>query len=186
MRSNTPMTTYKSFDPATEVIGQNLLAFIQNVQQENIKPLLEKHGLAQINPEAWYPLQKWLTLLSELSEESDAMFNMVAIGTAISETAVLPPEVEQLTFVQIMFGINDFYQMQHRAGDAGEIITEQINDTHIKLTVRVPYPDDLEYGTAYGFARRFLPAHASFTVYYQQDHKHHDAGGENTIIHIEW
>lgn len=180
------MTSYQSFDPNTEVIGQNLLAFVQNMQSSEIMPVLEEHGLTNIDPNTWYPLQQWLDVLTALSDRSGAMFNFVAIGAAIAQTAFLPPEVERLTFEQVMFGINDYYQMQHRNGDAGSITVEKAGDKHLVLSVEVPYPDDLEYGTAYGFARRFLPPRSDFTVKYDGQTSKREDGGAATLIHITW
>jgi hypothetical protein len=155
------------------------------VNKEDILPVLDKHNLTRIDPDRWYPLQQWLDILSELSEQSNAMFNMVAIGTAVSETAVLPPGADQLSLEDILFAINDVYQMQHR-GHVGSVRTEKVADKHIRLIVRVPYPDDLEYGTAYGFARRFLPKGTPFTVKYDEGTQRHDEGGDSTIIHVTW
>lgn len=177
--------TYTSPDPHTEVIGQNVLSFVQNVNANVIRPVLDSHGLSHIEPDKWYPLQRWRNVLSDLAGESNAMFNMVAVGMAISETAVLPPGAEQLSLEQILFAINDIYQLQHH-GQVGSVRTEKISDKHLKLTVCVPYPDDLEYGTTYGFARRFLPKGTLFTVEYDQDLPRHDQGGDSTVIHITW
>jgi hypothetical protein len=180
------LTQYTSFDPNVEVIGQNLLSFMQNVEADAIRPILEKHGLTKINPEQWYPMQQWLDVLSDLSQQSGAMFNMVAIGAAISETAIMPPEVEQMSLEQFLLLINDVYQMQHRNGDAGHVKAERLGAKHMCLEAYVPYPDDLEYGTAYGFARRFLPPQISFTVEYDPDTPRRELGGDITLIHIQW
>ncbi len=180
------MSVYQSFEPTTEVIGQNVLAFIQNVQADDVRPTLERHGLTKIDPNTWYPQQKWLDVLSDLSDQSGAMFNFVAIGTAIAETALLPPEVENMTFEQIIFAINDFYQMQHRNGNAGEIRVDKPEEKHIVIYICVPYPDDLEYGTTFGFARRFLPAKTHFTVEYDENSPRCEQGGDATIIHVRW
>jgi hypothetical protein len=180
------MPTYTSLDPNVEVIGQNMLSFIQNIQAEAIQPVLEKHGLLNVQPDTWYRLQDWLDVLSDLSTQSGAMFNMVAIGTAISETALIPPEVAAMSLEQFLFIVDNVYQMQHRNGDPGHIQTEQVADKHIKLTVRVPYPDDLEYGTTYGFVRRFLPKGTNFMVEYDPDTPRREQGGDATIIHVTW
>lgn len=179
------MSKYTSFDPNAEIIGQNLMAFINCVQHESIAPILDKHNLANIEAENWYPLQAWLDVLSDISEQGSAMFDFVSIGMAISESAVLPPEVDQLPFEVFILGLNDAYQMQHRNGDVGSIEVEKVEDRHVKITVQVPYPDDLEYGAAYGFARRFLGG-THFTVKYDKDQTPREKGGEDTVIHIEW
>ncbi len=180
------MTVYQSFDEKTEIIGQNVLAFIQNIKVGDIRPILERHQLVDIDPTAWYPLSKWLDVLTDISNESDSTFNFVAIGMAIAQTAVLPPEVENMTFEEFMFGLDTFYQMQHRNGDAGTIKVEKPEKNHLIIKVRVPYPDDLEYGTAYGFAKRFLPRGTKFIVKYDENTPRREEGGEYTIIHITW
>lgn len=180
------MTHYTSFDPNVEVIGQNVLSFVQNVEASAIRPILEKHNLSKVDPQKWYPMQQWLDVLSDVSEHSGAMFNMVAIGAAISQTAVMPPDVEQMRFEDFVHLINDVYQMQHRKGDPGYVKADQPGDRHIRFEVRVPYPDDLEYGTTFGFARRFLPPGTHFTVTYDPDVPRRDQGGEVTIIHVTW
>ncbi|MBI5958152.1 MAG: hypothetical protein HY866_05430 [Chloroflexi bacterium] len=177
---------YTSFEPNVEVIGQNLLSFIQNVNAEHIEPVLRKYGLAVIEPEKWYPLQQWLDVLSDLAIQSGGMFDLVAIGAAISQTALMPPEVEKMPFEQFLFLVNDVYQMQHRNGKAGEVKVEKIADQHMKIVVRVPYPDDLEYGTTYGFAHRFLPKGTKILVEYDPSLKRRDQGGESTTIHVTW
>ncbi len=181
------MAKYTSFDPNAEIIGQNMMAFINCLQQGNIVPILDKYDLTNIEPDKWYPLQAWLDVLSDISEKGSAMFDFVSIGMAISESAVLPPEVDKLPFEVLILGLNDTYQMQHRNGDAGFLEVEKVEDKHIKITVNVPYPDDLEYGVAYGFARRFLPEGTVYNIKYDEEKTRREQGGEDdTVIHIRW
>lgn len=180
------MARYVSFDQKVEVIGQNMLSFVQNINAQNVMPLLKKHGLAEIDPEQWYPLQRWLDVLSDLSAQAGGVFDMVAIGAAISQTALMPPEVEKMPFEQFLYLVDQVYQMQHRNGDAGKVEIEKVADRHMKVIVRVPYPDDLEYGTTYGFAHRFLPKDARITVEYDPDLPRREEGGERTVIHVTW
>jgi hypothetical protein len=173
-------------DPNAEIIGQNVLAFVQNLRAEEVQPFLKKHGLENVDPEKWYPLQDWLNVLNDIQREGEAMSDFVGIGMAIAETAPLPPETEGMNLEQFFGLLNPSYQMQHRSGDVGKIESEKVGDKHIKVTVDVPYPDDLEYGTAYGFAKRFLPKGTRFVVKYDEKQTRKDHGGENTIIHVTW
>lgn len=180
------MTNYVSFDPNVEVIGANLRSFLENTHREDIQPMLEKHGLTEVQPDLWYRLQPWLDVLSEIAQRGGAMFDFVSIGMAVSETAMLPPEVEKMSFADFMANLDAFYQMQHRGGDAGSLKVTRVGPQHLRIDVCVPYPDDLEYGTAYGFAKRFLPPHTHFVVRYDDTVKRRDEGGDVTVIHIEW
>jgi hypothetical protein len=180
---------YTAFDPNTEIIGQAMLSFIECSSKETLLPFLDRHGFATIEPDQWYPVQRWLDVLSDIAEQHagmEAMFDFVSVGMKTAETVVYPPQFLALPFEEAMFLSNEGYQMNHRNGDAGEYIVEKIADRHLKVTARVPYPSDLTYGLLYGQARRFLPAGTSITVKYDPDAPLPEQGGTNTVLHIEW
>lgn len=173
-------------DPNAMAIGQTMLAYLDNLAGENIKPILEKHNLTTIKPDEWYPLQPFLDVLNDLSNQSDMSSNYVAIGMATVENMIIPPEVESLTLAQVLEGWDDLYQIQHRGGDVGKVIVEKVTDTHYQTHLQHVYPDDMTYGVAYGLARRWLPKGTPFTVKYDETVKRRDLGGEDTILHIIW
>lgn len=157
------MRVYKC-DPAVEIIGQNMLAYIENLQYSNIKPVLEQHGLSQIDPQTWYPLQKMLDVLKTLADMPNASPNFVAIGMALARTASLPPEVEHMPIEPFFLNVlPQAYQMQHRGGDPGYVAVEKAAEKHLIIEVDVPYPDDLEYGAAVWVCQAFpAPRHALY------------------------
>jgi len=181
------MGKYQSFDPKAEVIGQSMLGFLQCLRREEVAPYLTKHGLTDIRPDQWYPVQKWLDVLSDLSEQKagGAMFDFVAIGMKVSELSEFPPEIKTMPFAEVAIsGGRQAYQMAHRGGDIGEITGEIVSAKHIKVCYKTPYPDDFWYGGLYAFARRVLSGH--FTVYYDEETPRREHGGEYTIIHVTW
>ena len=101
---------YESFDPNAEIIGQNVLGFVECVNSDHILPHLKKHGLSEIDPGSWYPLQKWLDVLNDMTTAGGAMFDFVSVGLQIAETAVYPPEVEQMPFADFVMLIPQVYQ----------------------------------------------------------------------------
>jgi hypothetical protein len=177
---------YVSFDPQAEVIGQNVLGFVECTNSDRILPHLEKHGLSEVDPERWYPLQNWLDVLNELDGDDGAMFDFVSIGLKIAETAIYPPEVEKMPFADFVMMIPQVYLMQHRNGDAGEERAERLSDQHLRLIMRTPYPDDLAYGVVWGMARRFLPEGTQFLIAYNDTEPRRDLGGEYTVLDISW
>ncbi len=179
---------YEPFDPNTEVIGQVMVAFIESIQADVIRPHLEQYGLTDIDPNAWYKQKLWLDVLSDLAEDSpgNAMSAFVSVGMKIAETAPLTEGYENLPMAEKYIEWGPTYQQNHRGGDAGEIVGEKVSDTHVKMHVRFPYPDHLEYGAYYGLAKRFLPEGTDFVVKYDEDTPRREEGGEETIIHITW
>jgi len=180
---------YQAFDPKAEVNGYSMLGFIQCVRKEDIWPYLEAHDLTEINPEGWYPVQKWLDVLSDLAEmrPGQAMFDFVAVGMKVTELSPFPPEWNALPFHKALVLCAESYMSGlHRGGDVGEVRVELVNPKHIKENIRTPYPDDFWYGICYGGCRRFLPPGTHFTVYYDPDAPRREQGGEWTLIHITW
>lgn len=170
-------------DPKLEVKGQAALSLVENIRAEEIKPMLEKHGFSHIDPDQWYSAQDFLNMLNDLAKESDFMTNLVAIGLKLAEQAPMPPEVETLEQLLPMYDVA--YQMNHRNADAGQILCEQMDDRYYKFTLNDIYPDDLSYGSIYGFAKRFLPDGTQFTVKYDEITTR-DRGGDRTILHLTW
>jgi hypothetical protein len=180
---------YQAFDPNSEAIGSSLLGFIQCIRSKDIGPYLEKHGLTNIDPNGWYPVQTWLDVLSDLAEErpGQVMFDFVSVGMAVAAVIPLPEEYyASLPFEEALLASGGSgYKRNHR-GDAGEHSVEKVGEHHIKITIRTPYPDDLLYGVYYGLSRRFLPPGHHFTLQYDEETPRRDKGGEVTIMHLTW
>lgn len=173
-------------DPNAEIIGQNLMSTVVHLNRDSVKPFLRRHGLDKIDPGKWYPLSQWMAVLNDIAEEGGGSTDFVSLGLAIAETAVLPTEVENASFEEFCQGMDYAYQMNHRGGDVGQYLAENIAEGHVRVTVTAPYPDDQAYGVLYGFARRFLPNGTHFIVEYDQHEPRQEQGGDSTIIHIRW
>lgn len=173
--------------PETEVIGQVMLSYIDNIQAEHIKPLLEKAGLVKIKPEQWYPLRPWVDVIDELSTRPDFTPNMIAVGLKVAEYAIMPPEMANVTLGQMLEAWDTHFHTNHRYGEIGHIITEKVDDTFYKTIHENIYPDDLNYGLAYGFARTLLPKGTDFEVWYEDfEHRIDNGNGDKTVICIRW
>lgn len=179
------MDQFTSFDPQTEVIGQLMIAFQESGDKSLIQKYLEKHGLADIRPDQWYPLQTWLNVLRDMDEAGD-MLNLVDIGMHLIQTAVLPPGFLNLPLKDALLMMNEANRLNNRNGDLGEYKIEEVEDRHIVIRARIPYPDDWLYGMFYGGARRFLPSGALVDLTYDPVIPRRGAGGEVTIFHLRW
>lgn len=170
-----------------EVIGANMLSIIDNLQAEELQPILEKHDLTKVDPQAWYPVKKWLDAMNDMAKEPNLTNNYVAVGMRIAQNVVLPPELQNATLPQILNMWDAIYQMQHRGGDVGYVKIEQLSDTSYRTTHRHLYPDDITYGVAYGFGTRFLPQETNFSVAYEDDNARLDSGdAQETVILVKW
>ena len=174
--------------PQSETIGINFHAFTDNLQSADTRPIMEKHGVADVEPFEWYPSVNLLNALNEIAENPNLVTNFVAIGMKIGEAVPFPPEMVDPTLPEVLMIWDDLYQGLHRNGDMGEIKCIKHSDKHYETVHTVPYPDDMSYGIQYAYGRRLLPPGTQFTVYYDPEHPARDHGGtsEGTSIHIKW
>lgn len=176
-------------DPNMEVAGATAMALLTHVNSEQTLPILHKHGLSQIDPAAWYPTQRVLDVLSDISELPGAMWDFVAIGMAAGEIGYnsLPEAMRTMPFADFLEQYAKVFAMRHRNVN-GAILVEAMRNSHqhVQLIFDVPYPDDLMYGIFYTYARRFLPKGRPFTIKYDDLTPRKALGGQKTILHVMW
>ncbi len=180
------MGRFQSFDPKAELSGGTALAFLININHENIENILRAHHLENIDTERWYSLQSVLNVMSDISEGFDYGSNFVAIGLAAGELGIkmLPPSMANFTVEEFFIDYEKTYLARHRNGDVGWVKTEKLDDSHFIIRTRTPYPDDVVYGVFYAYVRRFTPPGKRFVLRYDENAPRHDEGGEETILHI--
>ncbi len=177
---------YQSFSPETELVGFTVLSLITNITHTEIRDILHRHGLAQVDPQQWYPLQQVLDVLSDVAAETDHTTNFVSIGMAAAEQSIrhLPPEIEALSLEQFILLYPQIYKSRMRCGELGYIQTDKVSDTEFVITLRTPFPDNVMYGLYYAFVRHFLPQRSAFTLKYDPQVTPRDEGGEVTIMRL--
>lgn len=173
-------------DPETQVIGQTMRSFLENLRAEDVQPILQKHGLLDIQPDQWCPAQAFMDVMNDLAQESDLTSNLVAIGMSTIQHAVVPPQLAEAPFTKVLESWNTLYARQHRGGNIGGNVIEKVSDQQYKITLGNIYPDDFTYGVLYGMAKRWLPQGTHFKLHYDQGNPRRDEGGVTTILHISW
>lgn len=174
-------------DPGVEITGAALLAYISNLRADVMQPILEKNNIADIDPETWYSITPLMEAMDDMMKERNFDEMMVAVGMEVTKVAVNPLEMPGVTLEDMLMGWNEHFQANHRGGNVGEIISEKLSETSYRITHRHIYPDGLNYGMAYAFARAFLPAGTDFSVKYEDVFKRLDyGGGDETVLLVSW
>lgn len=145
---------YQAFDPNVEIMGAMMLAFAQCANNDSTLPLLAKHGLTDIQPDRWYPVQAWLDVLSDIVNTGGDVYDLIAIGKRIGEISPLPPTVK--TVVDALPTLGMSFAGVHRNGNAGTVVVRKITDEHWEIDHHTPWPDELMFGAAFGIVYRFL------------------------------
>jgi len=174
-------------DPKLEISGQTITAYLDNLQSHSSREVFEAHGIKDIDPKKWYPLQPLLDVLYELGTQANSTENILAIGLAIATAAPDAEETENVPLSAVLEHWHDHMYASVRNGDAGSIKAEKVSETSYRMVMDTVWPDDLQYGLAYGFARTRLPKGTSFIVRYEDEQHRKDNGeADQTVILVEW
>jgi hypothetical protein len=178
------MAQFVAIDPNVETNGTTILSVVDGMGAE-ILPVLEAHGLVNLDPGDWVPQQQFLDTFREIAEgEYNAMFNLVAIGMKIPDNAVFPPEIDSI--VSALHSIDVAYHMNHRNGEIGHYHCQVIGEKQIDLICENPYPCDFDYGIIYSMARRFRPTGSKFLVRHDDQAPCRKKGGDSCTYHVTW
>lgn len=158
------MAQFVSFDPAVKVIGNSILLFANAMdfgKEERIE-ILEKHGLANLDGNEWYDLQKWLDAFKELSEGIWAS-TLFIIGKEIPGNAKFPPAIDSIE--KALYSINVAYHMNHSEGDIGSYDVTLFDAAQRKavMVCSNPYPSDFDRGILAAIVDRFKPEDSATT-----------------------
>jgi hypothetical protein len=177
----------RTCDPAVEISGQTLQAYVHGTHTDIILGIFKKHGLVDITPDKWYPLQPLLNALYEIGNHPDASSSLVSIGVKIAEYGVEPPDLKSARLALVLEGWEKHLYANVRGGDIGHILTEKVNATSYRITQDNVFPDDLCYGLAYGFARVHLPLGTNFKVWFEDyNHRIDNGDADKTVICVSW
>lgn len=154
--------------PEAKVLGQTVIAFSENLMADEVKPLLPKHGLDNIDPEAWYPHQNWLNVLKDLEQTDSASTTFVAFGKKVVETAAMPPEMKTIPDVLNALHAIHHMNLQNIPEEEGYFI-EKIADNHYHVHHNTPNPEEAIYGFIWGLAARFRAQGEDFVVKLLED-----------------
>jgi hypothetical protein len=155
---------YIASSPEAEIIGALMLALVQNLKADELVPMLKTYGLADIDPNKWYPQQLVLDFFKAVAANSvNVSENFVAMGMKSMDMLPIDPRVK--TFEESITAFDSTNQQITRNIPADEVlmIAESTPD-HVLLIANMPYPIDMVYGYVWVLARRYKPANRSFTV----------------------
>src|SRR5215470_18014862 len=123
------MPNNRPFDPNVEVLGAVIIAISQSINSDELTPILEKHGLKNIQPMKWYPLTQWIDTLNDVANDTNGTMNLVSASIKVSEN--IPQAVGDGTIKGAFETADATYNMNHRGGYAGEIRVDSSKDREI-------------------------------------------------------
>jgi len=156
---------YVAGTPQAEVIGQTMISFVDNLEAKTIQPILEKHGITQIDADKWYPHQLWMDILKDMEETlgGQATSAFVAFGRQVVKNAVMPPQIQ--TIPDALNALHAIHHANLRNVPEEEGYSIEVKgEKHYIVYHNTPNPDDAIYGFLWGMAARFKGEGEQFVV----------------------
>jgi hypothetical protein len=126
--------------------------------------ILEKHGLTNIDPNRWYPMQAMLDVENDIYDSNDNIAKkLVSLGIQFAQEWVFAPDVETI-FDALHIQTQLINQMFRNVPDEHGITLRDVSEKHIRAFVNIPYADDSIYGAFWGTVNRFRPKESVFIV----------------------
>jgi hypothetical protein len=144
----------------TEILGQTFDAFNLSISQEEIRPhfdaVLKRYGIAEIDPEAWYPLQLMFDSYQEVQDGTGDSLILVSVGMKVIEAANLPDEIDSIASgIQLLMDIH--HANLRNVPDGDGYANLDVQEGQIQFDDYTRFPHDVIYGYIYGMAQRFRP-----------------------------
>lgn len=156
------MTRFIASDPRNRTLGASIMG-VTNAMGEDVAAILQKHGLAKLTPDKWYPQQDYLNVYNDIFEQRvNVMHNLVAIGMKTVDEAVFPPDIQ--TLQDALMAMDVYYHLNNEDKDGGWQV--ELHQNQAICTSTTPFPTDFEYGILYALVRRFQPENHTFIVKY--------------------
>lgn len=142
---------HTSPDPQAVVRAANVRATLEafRLLPDVGRRLIERHQLelADLRPENFVPLQRWLDALKEIEERVGAA-KLRDVGRNIIESADIPPSDTET----LLLNLNDVYRQNHK-GNVGRYLSHRLPDGAVEIHCETPYPRHFEWGLVESFCR---------------------------------
>lgn len=146
--------------PDTTMRGSIVAAVLDSLNYENyrhiVDPVLAEHDYDVLEPDRFYSAQMLLDVYKTMEDNSDAMFNFVAIGKQVAQTVEFPPEVTDI--VSAVGTLNTLSRYMLQGYDEREDYeVAQLDEAHLQIRDNNPYPHDMVFGYIYTIVHKFTP-----------------------------
>ena len=170
--------------PITAQLRGQLIQTIANRLGQRVQPVLQRHGLDNVQADGWYPQQDYLKAIEDLAQDhEDIVFDLIAIGIDMALESEFPPEIN--TLEKALFSLDELYHRNNRNAGGGWQVKK--NRPHnLTCVSSTPMPPDLEYGLLYGLTERFGRKGYIYHVVHDSKAPRRLEGGLTCTYHVFW
>ena len=175
---------FQASSPSDQVSGASIQAYVHALGLSRRRGLqvLAEEGITEVDPDAWYSWQAYLNAQRAIYE-GVGPHTVGRIGRTLVEEATFGPEVR--TIHDALSTLDRDYRLRHRGRDVGGFTWEPAGERSGRITIRNPYPCELDRQVVEALCRRFRPADA-LTVYVRHEGPCRNQGAERCVLDLRW
>ena len=180
------MMSFKASSPTDQVSGASIRAYVGGLGFYGSRgmQILAEAGIPDPRPDAWYSWQAYLDAQRVVYEKVGPA-TVGRIGRKLVEEADFPPEIDSIHAA--LSTLDADYRTRHRGRDVGEFRYERTGERSCTLTIRNPYPCELDRNVVEALCRRFKPADAAAAhVRHASERSCRKHGAEACVLHVHW
>jgi hypothetical protein len=181
----TGMPQFQAYSQQVMVNGQTVLSVISGMGafRETAVQILQRNGIRNPAPTAWYPQQAWLNAFREIAN-TIGLNTLYQIGKSIPGSAKFPPGID--TVEKALASIDIAYHLNHRSGEIGHYSFEKTGPSKGTMTCKNPYPCEFDRGLIEAMASQFKLAGAIIRVQHDSAKPCRSKQGESCTYAISW
>ena len=179
------MAQFQASSQQVMVNGQTVLSVISGMGafKETASQILQRNGIPNPEPAAWYPQQAWLDAFREIAKTIGCR-TLYQIGKNIPRSAKFPPGIN--TVEKALESIDAAYHMNHRGDEIGHYSFAKTGPSQVIMTCRNPYPCEFDHGIIEEMASQFKPAGSIVRVQHDSAKPCRSKQGESCTYVVSW
>jgi hypothetical protein len=179
------MAQFQAYSQQVKVLGQTVLSVLSGMGafRDTGVRILERNGIPNPVPTAWYPQQAWLNAFREIANSIGGK-TLYQIGKSIPRNAKFPPGIDSIE--KALGAVDMAYHLNHQGGEIGHYLFEKSGPSRGAMTCRNPYPCEFDHGLIEAMALQFKPAGAIVRVEHDAAKPCRAKQGESCTYVISW
>ncbi len=179
------MAQFQAFSPQVMVNGETVLSVVTGMGafRNTGGQILQRNGIPDPEPLAWYPQQAWLDAFREISQTIGGS-TLHQIGLSIPRSAKFPPGIDSIE--KALESLDGAYHMNHRGGEIGHYSFEKTGPRQGTVTCHNPYPCEFDRGIVMAMAIQFKPQGSVVRVQHDPDGPCRSKLGDSCTYVVSW
>lgn len=180
------MAAFKASAPTDRVAGASILAALDTLGMWRSRgaKILEEHGIVDPRPDEWYSFQAYLDALRFIYEKIGPA-TVGEIGKKLVAGNDFPSTIDSIDAA--LSTLDQDYRSRHSGADVGSFRYEPKGPREAAMTIRNPYPCELDRGVVAALVQRFRPAASPLArVDHVDEESCRKRGAPACVLRVTW